>query len=672
MNIEQPLPTDRLQYGGDYNPDQWPEEILEEDIRLMIEAKVNTVTVGVFSWSSLEPREGEYDVRWLDEAMDRLHAAGIGVVLATPTASPPPWFSLAHPEGLPVRADGTRLLHGSRDTYNPASPAYREAARRITRMMADRYGSHPALRMWHLHNEYGTVSHGPIVDTEFRMWLRERYGDLTTLNTAWHSSFWSQRYSEWEQIFSPQATQYLPNPGQVLDFKRFSADLLLECLREQTEIVRAVTPDVPVTTNFMLPTWNHYDQWDFADLIDVVSIDHYPTALDIEGEVHTALGADLARSFNAGRSWMLMEQATSVTYDYASGRIFAKTPGRLERNTLQYLSRGASGSLFFQWRNGRGGAEFFHSPMVPHTGPDSRVFREMTALGETLEKLAELAVPPADGGRVNRPRIAIVWDADAWWSAETPAMPSSDLDFLTAVRATHRALWWMGLDADFVRLDQPLDAYNVVLVPSKIAVSDADADALGRFVERGGHAVVQYFAGSTDESLLVRLGSFSGAFAPLLGVRVEELHPLADGESITLDDGSVADAWAENVQLRGAEAVRTFTHEPLAGSPAITRRAHGAGTATYVATRLERSALSSLLADVAVLAGVAPSAPEAGNGLEVVRRFAGSHTYLFVMNHGDAQRAVELNGTDLLSGQGLAGSVELPAGGSLVVRESTP
>lgn len=659
----------QLQYGGDYNPDQWPEEILEEDIRLMHEAKVNTVTVGVFSWASLEPREGEYDFAWLDEAMDRLHDAGIGVVLATPTASPPPWFSLAHPEALPVRADGTRLLHGSRDTYNPAAPAYRAAARRITRAMVERYGAHPALRMWHLHNEYGTVSYGPLVDAAFRDWLRERHGSLEALNRAWHTSFWSQRYSAWEQVFAPQATQYLPNPGQVLDFKRFSAHLLLECLRDQVTIARELTPEVPITTNFMLPSWLHYDQWDFAELIDVVSIDHYPSALDIEGEVHTALGADLARSFNGGRPWMLMEQATSVTYDYASGRMFAKAPGRLERNTLQYLARGSTGSLFFQWRNGRGGAEFFHSPMVPHTGADSRVFREIAALGATLEGLAELAEAPADGGRVNRPRIAIVWDSDAWWSAETRAMPSKDLDFLTAVRATHRALWWAGLDADFVRLDQPLDDYAVVLVPSKIATSDEEAAALAAFVERGGHAVVQYFSGSTDESLLVRLGSFAGAFADLLGVRVEELHPLAEGAVVALDDGSQADAWAEDLQLRGAEALRTFTHGPLAGRPAVTRRAHGAGTATYVATRLERSALSALLADVAALAGVQPELPEAGDGLEVVRRFAGERTYLFVINHGDAARAVRAAGTDLLSGIELDGAITVAAGEALVVRE---
>lgn len=248
-------------YGGDYNPEQWPEEVWHEDVRLMREAGVNTATIGVFSWSSLEPREGVYDFGWLDRVMDLLHEHGIQAILATPTASPPPWFTLAHPDGLPVTAEGVRLVHGSRDTYNPASPEYREACRRITTALAERYGQHPALAMWHVHNEYGSISYGPVTDAAFRRWLQERYADLETLNHTWNTAFWSQRYGSWEEILAPQATQYLPNPAQVLDFKRFSADLLSECLREQVTILREITPDVPLTTNFMLPTWNHYDQW---------------------------------------------------------------------------------------------------------------------------------------------------------------------------------------------------------------------------------------------------------------------------------------------------------------------------------------------------------------------------------------------------------------------------
>jgi len=660
-----------LVYGGDYNPDQWPRETWDEDIRLMRQARVNRVTIGAFSWSSIEPRAGEYDLEWLDAIMDALDAAGIGVVLATPTASPPPWFTLAHPEALPVRPDGVRLVHGSRDTYNPAAPAYREAALRVADMLAKRYGKHPALRMWHIHNEYGTVSYGPVTDEAFRDWLRARYGSLQALNAAWWTAFWSQGYGAWEEILAPQATQYLPNPAQVLDFKRFSADVLRDCLREQVAAVRAVNPAVPVTTNLMLPTWHHVDEWDLAAEIDTVSIDHYPSARDVEGEVHTAFGADLARSFNAGRAWTLMEQATSTVYDYAAGRIFAKEPGLLERQTLQYIARGATGSLFFQWRNGRGGAELFHSPMVPHVGPDSRVFREIVDLGGTLARLGELAEEPADGGPVNRNRVAFVWDSAAWWSAETRAMPSNDLSFLDAVRAAHRALWWEGVGADAVRLDDDLARYDVVLVPSKLAVSDAEAAALTRFVEAGGTAVTWYFAGSTDEHLRVRPGSFSGAFADLLGIRVEELYPLGPDESVVLDDGTVGDCWSQMVQLRGAEALARFTGGVLDGVPAVTRHRVGAGTAYHVGTRLAPAALRRFLADVVGAAGVQRDHPQAGGGLEVVRRHAGDRTYLVVVNHDVVPRELELTGRDVLGDRDVDGPTTVAPGGHLVVRERT-
>ena len=658
-------------FGGDYNPEQWPLTVLDEDMRLMRQAHVNTATVGVFSWSSLEPESGRYEFGWLDEAMDRLHASGVRVILATPTASPPPWFTRLNPEALPVTADGVRLIHGSRDTYNPAAPAYRDAAVRITRALAERYGEHPALAMWHLHNEYGTVTYGPVTDAAFRTWLAGRYGDLTALNRAWNTAFWSQGYTDWRDIHAPQATQYLANPSHVLDFKRFSADLLLECLRDQATVVRELTPHVPTTTNFMLPTWNHYDQWAFAREIDVVSIDHYLDDAGPAGETHVAFGADLARSFAGGRPWLLMEQSTSLVYDYVGGRMLPKEPGRMRRNTYQYLARGAMGSLFFQWRSPLVGAEFFHSAMVPHAGPDSRIFRELAALGAELESIAE-AVKDPDEGPVVETRVAIVWSADAWWAAQTPAMPSNDVEFLPAVRAVHTALWELGVVTDVVSPDEDLARYDVILVPSLLAVSDQQADAFARFVDGGGHLAVWHFAGSTDEHLRVRQGSYSAAFASLAGIRVEEHVPLVPGGSVTLSDGAQGSSWTELLHLNGAEAMATYTGDahPVigAGSPAVTRRIlPGGGRVHYLSTRLAGADLRSFAARVLAEAHV----PTAGfDGVEVVRRRAGSSSYLFVINHGRATATVPAEGTNLLGSRPVTGTLTLAAGDVAVVRES--
>ncbi|KAA9090055.1 beta-galactosidase [Microbacterium radiodurans] len=661
-----------LWFGGDYNPEQWDTATLAEDVELMTRAHVDTATVGVFAWSSLEPRPGEYRLDWLDEALDRLHAAGVRVILATPTASPPPWLSRLHPEALPITEDGVRLLHGSRDTYNPAAPAYRAAAERITRALAERYRDHPALAMWHVHNEYGTVSYGPETDRAFRAWLQERYDDLDALNATWNTAFWSQGYADWQDVCAPQRTQYLPNPSHLLDFRRFSADVLLECFRDQARILREVTPAVPLTTNFILPTWNHYDAWAFAAEVDVVAIDHYPSDIGPRGEAQVAFGADLARSFAGGRPWLLMEQATSLTYDYAAGRFVPKAPGRLRRNTHQYISRGSFGSLFFQWRAPLVGAEFFHSAMVPHVGADSRGYREIAALGAELAGLAELAASPASGAVVDA-RVAIVWSADAWWASETRAMPSNDIAFLPAVTAVHEALWAAGHTVDIVSPDGDLSGYDVVLVPSLIPVSDEQRTRFERFVRAGGHLAVWYLSGTTDEHLRVRTGSFSAAFAELAGIRVEEHVPLHPGIGITLDDGSHAEAWSEVLQAPDAEIVAAYTddaHPVLpAGSPAITRREVGSGVVHYISTRLDAAALRAHLERILDGAGVAAPTSVAGDGLEIVRRRAGSDIYLYVLNHTDEERVVPARGVELLTAAEVEGEIAVAAGGLRIVRE---
>lgn len=671
------LDADGIWFGGDYNPEQWNDAVLDEDIELMGRARVDTATVGVFAWSSIEPAPGEYRFGWLDAALDRLHAAGVRVILATPTASPPPWFTRLHPEALPVTADGVRLVHGSRDTYNPAAPAYRAAAERITRVLADRYGTHPALALWHVHNEYGTVSYGPVTDVAFRSWLGRRYRDLDELNATWNTPFWSQVYSAWDDVHAPQRTQYLPNPSQVLDFRRFSADILLECFRDQTRILREITPDVPLTTNFMLPSWNHYDQWAFAAEVDVVSVDHYPDDEGLGGDAQVAFGSDLARSFAGGRPWLLMEQATSLTYDYAAGRFLPKAPGRMRRHTHQYLSRGSFGSLFFQWRAPLVGAEFFHSAMVPHSGSDSRGYREIAALGAELAGLGELARTPsgphAGGDAVVDARIAIVWSADAWWAADTRALPSNDIAFLPAVRAVHAELWREGHVVDVVSPDGDLSAYDLVLVPSLLAVSDAQAEAFDAFVARGGHLAVWFLAGTTDEHLRVRTGSYAAAFAELAGIRVEEHVPLRAGDGVTLDDGSRAEAWTEVVHLRGAETVAAYTDDAHAvippGFPAITRHRRGPGVVHYFSTRLAAPALRIHLARIAAEAGV--TAPDgAGDGFEVVHRRAGGDEYVYALNHTDAPRTIRVHGTELLTRTDLAGDLVVAPGEIRIVRTS--
>lgn len=646
-----------LAFGGDYNPEQWDEQVWKEDDQLMREAGVNLATVGVFSWALLEPEEGRYDFAWLDAHLDRLHANGVAVDLATPTASPPPWFTLAHPDSMPVTPDGTRLTHGSRDTYCISAPAYRAAARRIASALAERYGDHPAVALWHVHNEYVTLCWCAHTAAAFRVWLRARYGSLDVLNETWGTAFWSQRYSSWEQVLPPRATQWHRNPGHTLDFSRFCSDEVIAAYAEQRDAIRAHS-DRPVTTNMMLPGYQNIDLWALGREVDLVAIDFYPSAPGLDAAAEAAFTADRARSFAGGRPWLLMEQGTSTVYD--RDRTLAKEPGEILRHSLSHIARGSDGALFFQWRQSKAGAEQWHSAMVPHAGPDSRVFREVTATGEAVARLAELA------GSTVPAHVAVLHDSDAWWALNSDGLPSPELDYHAALRDAHRALWDAGVVVDFAHPEQDLSRYRLVLAPALYLLSDRGAKNLRRYVTDGGTLLVQHFSGVVDDRLHARLGGYPAApLREALGIRVEEYRPLRRDERITLSDGSHGSAWSESVRPLGAETVVAYTHGMLAGAPALTRYGFGAGEGWYLSTRLDQSDYAALVARLLDSAGVRPALSGLPPAVEAVtREAADGRRWHFVLNH--RAEPVSLSGADLLTGGPLA---ELPAGGCAVLRE---
>ncbi|MGC5221328.1 beta-galactosidase [Micromonospora sp. DT81.3] len=654
-------------FGGDYSPEQWSRETWVEDIALMTRAKVNTATIGVFSWAMLEPREGEYQAEWLDEVIGMLHSAGIGFFLATPTASPPPWFTLAHPDALPIRPDGSRVLHGSRDTYAISAPAYRAGARGIAGYLAERYGKHPGLRGWHVHNEYGTIDYGPHAARAFREWLAKKYSTIENLNTAWYTAFWSQRYGAWDEILPPMQTQYLHNPAHLVDFKRFSSDEMLAAYTEQKEVIRAAGSTAPITTNFMLPTWNHLEQWSWSDAQDVVSIDHYLDTTGRDGETHVAYGSDLTRSW-AGGPWVLMEQnATGIR---VGDRLFTKEPDRMIRNSLGYIARGSQSSLFFQWRASAAGSEVWHGSLVPHAGADTKVFETVVELGEILEKIAEVAAPPADGVVIDA-QIGIVWDAEGWWSLETPHLPTDAVNYSDEVRAAHRAFWRSGHVVDFIRPGGDASRYRLLVVPALYAMTRATARWLESFVESGGHLVVSFATGLTDEDQRIVLGGYPGMLRSLLGAHAEQIFPLADDETIALGNGWQGSLWTELVHMESAETIAEYGSGALSGHPAITRRDVGAGTVTYVSTKLVQSSLDAFLAEAARDADVSPLLAGAAElQVEAVRRRGARADYLFVFNHGDRNVRLSGTGVDLISGA--ESTIRLLPRSVAVIRESAP
>ncbi|MER8154705.1 beta-galactosidase [Streptomyces sp. NPDC094472] len=634
----------RILYGGDYNPEQWPESLWHDDIRLMRRAGVTTVTLGVFSWARLEPRPSARDFGWLDRVMDLLHDGGIEVCLATPTASPPPWMGSRHPETLPRDETGSVVWYGSRNQFCASSPVYRDYALRITEDLADRYGGHPALRMWHVGNEYGTHCWCDETARHFRRWLRARYGGLDALNEAWGTAFWSQRYDSWEEIIPPRRAQYMINPGQGLDFRRFTSDALLECFTAERDALAARTPRIPVTTNFM-PLFIGQDGWAWAAEEDVVSVDLYPDPKDPHAAAYGAMVQDLTRS-QAGGPWILMEQAAGpVNW---RGVNHPKPDGLMRLWSLQAVARGADGICFFQWRQSRQGSEKFHSGMVPHAGEHSRTFARVRGLGAELRELA-----PVTGSDVPA-RAAILHDWHSWWATVQDGRPSSQVPYEGLLRAWHRALWERNLTTDFAHPHADLTDYVLVAVPQLYLLTDEALDNLAAYVRGGGTLVCGFFTGVADEDDRVRPGGVDRRLRELLGIRtVHEWWPLDEGE--TLDAGGAwlgpfhGTGWSEDLEPSTAEPVARVKGGELDGRPAVTRHAYGAGTAWYVSTLPEPAALRALLARAAEEAGLAPVLPGLPEGVEAVER----GPYLFLLNHGRTPAVVPLPSprTDLLTGR---------------------
>ena len=660
--------SDRTRFGGDYNPEQWPRPVWDEDVRLMGEAGVDLVTVGVFSWAELEPEEGVFSFGWLRELLDLLGDAGIGVDLATPTASPPPWLSTHHPDVLPVNAAGAVYTHGSRQHFCVCSPTYRAMAGRIVERLADEVGRHPAVEMWHLSNEY--ACHVPYCYCDhhakaFRVWLERRYGSVDGLNEAWGTAFWSQRYGDFAEVMPPRMTPTFGNPAQDLDYRRFSSDAFLEEALEERAVLKKCRPELPVTTNFM-GFFKPLDYFAWAAELDVASTDNYADPSDPEWSMQSAMHYDLIRSVNKEIPWMVMEQ-TSSRVNWRPHNA-AKVPGQMRAMSYQAVARGATGVLFFQWRASRSGAEKFHSAMLSHSGVTSPVWSEVSALGQELARLGSF-----DGARVEAD-VALIFSWPNWWAVEAPSKPANDLRMDEMLTWLYRPLYNRGITVDFCRPDEPLERYQAVIVPSLYLVSEQEAANLVSYVERGGTAVVSFWSGIVDPTDTVYLGPYGGPLRPLIGCDVLEVSPLPAGETVEVEweDGerTAATFWADVAAEGEGRVVARIADGPWAGRPAVVETVRGQGRAYYLAARLDAAGLDRVYARAAVFSERQVVAPMPG--VERVVRVADGQMYEFFINCSEEEKHVEVAapGLDLLTGRHVEGKLVLPPMGVAIIRQS--
>lgn len=649
----------RIWYGGDYNPDQWPEEVWDDDVRLMKKAGVNLVSVGIFSWAKIETSEGVYDFDWLDRIINKLGEAGIAVDLASATASPPMWLTQAHPEVLWKDYRGDVCQPGARQHWRPTSPVFREYALKLCRAMAEHYKGNPYVVAWHVSNEYGChnrFDYSEDAERAFRKWCEERYGTIDAVNDAWGTAFWAQRMNDFTEIVPPRfiGDGNFMNPGKLLDFKRFSSDALKAFYVAERDALAEITPDLPLTTNFMVSAAGSvldYDDW--GREVDFVSNDHY----FIPGEAHLdelAFSASLVDGIARKDPWFLMEHSTSaVNWRPVNYR---KEPGQLVRDSLAHVAMGADAVCYFQWRQSKAGAEKFHSAMVPHAGEDSAVFRDVCELGADLNTLADNGLL---GTKLAKSKVAVVFDYESEWASEHTATPTQKVHHVDEPLQWFRALADHGVTADVVPVRGAWDDYEMVVLPSVYLLSEETTRRVRDYVVGGGRLIVTYYTGISDEKDHVWLGGYPGSIRDVVGVRVEEFMPMGDDfpgvpDCLGLSNGAVAHDIADVIgSVDGtATVLETFKDDPwtgMDGAPAIVAHTFGEGRSVYVGARLGRDGIALSLPEILDSLGMAEAGGNDGRVLRVEREGADGSRFVFSFNRTHETVRVPVEGEVVVS-----------------------
>ena len=662
-----------IAFGGDYNPDQWPEEIWDDDVCLMKKAGVNTVALAIFSWDRIQPQENRWDFGWLDRIIDKLGKAGIATDLASATATAPLWLYEKHPEVLPCDKFGHPVNAGSRQSWSPTSPVFKEYALTLCRKLAERYGANPYVTAWHMGNEYGWNNRNDYSDNAlnaFRLWCERKYGTIGALNQAWGTTFWGQEMNSFDEVLIPRfmGADSMVNPGQKLDFERFGNDMLLDFYKAERDAITEICPDKPFTTNFMVSTDQCcMDYADWANEVNFVSNDHY---FHEGGEMHLdelACSDALMDSFALGKPWYVMEHSTSaVQWKPLNMR---KRKGETVRDSLAHVAMGADAINFFQWRASAFGAESFHSAMVPHAGEDTKLFRQVCELGETLRTLADAGV---QGSELERSDTAILFSAESEWATRSETLPSMKLNHWHDVRDWYRAFLNAGSRADIVPLKYDWSDYKTVVLPTVLMLSAVDTRRLADFAAAGGRVVVGYATGLIDENFHTWLGGYPGAgnglLRDMLGIRGEEFNILGSGvegepEAIRLGaggevapedagalNGATTRLWQNDVTVTGdrTQVLAMYAGEEadeweLDGMAAVTRNPYGAGEAYFVGCDLDVADLTKLIRTY--LAAPAQSQQSQANTdvLHTVRKSADA-AFDFYLPRG--KKEVELQGVE--------------------------
>lgn len=629
-------------YGGDYNPEQWPEEVWAEDMRMMKEAHINIVTLNVFSWAALQPDENTYNFEKLDRIMEYVRENGLKVCLATSTGAHPAWMARKHPDILRTDMNGIKRKFGGRHNSCPNSPTYRKYAPKLAEEIAKRYKDYDNIVAWHISNEFGGECYCENCEKAFRKWLKKEYGTIEAMNKSFNTDFWGHTFYDWDDVVLPDNRTEHFNAfgidrtmfqGISLDYRRFNSDSILECYELEYDAIKKITPDIPITTNLM-GFYKPLDYQKWAKKMDFISWDNYPAPDDEPAAV--AMNHDLMRGIHNQDSFVLMEQTPSVTNWQPYNRL--KRPGEMRLLSYQAAAHGADAIQFFQIRRTVGACEKYHGAVIDHAGrDDTRVFREVKGLGAELEKLGDTFLE----GRTPS-EVAILFDWDNWWAVEYSAGPSIRMKYLDAVKDYYTAAFEQNVPVDIIGVDDDISNYKVVIAPLLYMTKTGYDEKIREYVKNGGTFITTYFSGIVNEHDLVMEGGYPGTLRDILGIWVEEQDALPENESnrFFYDNAEYpAEMLCDIMHLEGAESVSLYEEEFYRGTPVITKNHFGKGTAWYIGTRSNRAFYHKLLTGIFRENGI-ESVMQTPEGVEATVRENANRKFLFLLNHTNEEKDI--------------------------------
>lgn len=662
-------------HGGDYNPEQWLDqpEVLEEDIRLFRKAHINCVSLGIFSWAKLEPEEGVYDFGWLDEIIDRLYANGIYTVLATPSGARPQWLAQKYPEVLRVRPDGLRNFYGHRQNHCYTSPLYREKVTQIDTRLAEHYANHPAVILWHISNEFGGECHCELCQAAFREWVQKKYGTLDKLNHAWWANFWSHTYMDWSQVHSPSPVGETSVHGLDLDWRRFVTHQTIDFMKTEIAAVKAVNPDIPVTTNMMTMYTYELNYFAFRDALDVISWDNYPEwhnpyMGNEEVAKDCAMTHDMMRSLQK-KPFLLMECTPNATNWQGVSKL--KKPGMHQLSVIEAVAHGADSGQYFQLRQSRGSCEKFHSAVISNTGTENtRTFREVTDIGAVLEQLSDRVY-----GSGTPAETAILFDTENKWALDKCQGPRNiGLDYFGNIRRNYSYFWKNGINVDIIDSTFDLSGYKLVIAPMLYLFRDGIQEKLRRFVRDGGTLVTTCFTGVVNDTDLSFLGEATGdKLSDVLGLWVEEVDSLYDCESNRTTWNGKSYSLKELCEIchpTTCETLAVYETDFYAGKPVLTKNQFGKGVAYHVSASADTDFFHALYAKLAAACDLTYAIRTAvPDGISLTWRQSDTEKLIFVQNFGDSAAAVQLDQPyeNVLSGETVSGSLNIEKYGFAVL-----